>query len=71
MAAHNPCTCRGTRKERMKKWFVAVRHGNHSYFQRPKGEFHYSDYSLVCCRGCNMFVRTKAKFVETLPDGKL
>ena len=72
MSGHNPCTCKGTRKERMKNWYVPYgwRNTNRSYFERPKGAPHYSDYSSVRCSECNMFIRSKGIFVEGLPDGK-
>lgn len=70
MSAHNPCTCKG--KNRRKKWVVVHRNCNYSYFESPKGGKHYSVYSLVTCKtvGCSGFFRTKAKYVDGLPDGK-
>lgn len=54
-----------------KNWEVVVRHGNFSYFEYPKGQFHSSDYSTVRCSICpNVCFRTKAKYVDDLPDAK-
>ena len=41
---------------------------NHSHFEYPKGEEHYSEYSTICCTKCGMIWRTKAKYVETLKE---
>lgn len=68
MSAHIPCTCLGTRKEKMKNWYVSLRNANRSYFEYPKGRLHYSRYSTVNCKKCNMSIRSKAKFVDKLPD---
>jgi hypothetical protein len=70
MSGWSKCTCLGTRKERMKNWYVLRRHYNLSYFERPKGQPHFSDYSVVCCRNCTMMVSTKSKYVDSLPDGE-
>jgi hypothetical protein len=71
MSGHMPCTCSGPRKERIKNWFVPVgcRNINYSYFEKPKGSAHVSDYSTVRCSKCQMLMRSKAKFVNSLPDG--
>jgi len=68
MSAHIPCRCEGKRKEKMKSWYVSLRNGNYSHFERPKGEWHPSDYSTVQCRSCSMYIRSKANFVILLPD---
>ncbi len=78
MSGHNPCTCDGTRKERMKNWRVSRRNYNNSYFEHPKGADHYSDYSSIVClgdggegrqgNGCLMVTRSKANYVSELPD---
>jgi hypothetical protein len=70
MSGHNPCTCKGTRQERMKNWYVSLRKANRSYFERPQGALHFSEYSTVQCHNCSMLVRSKALFVKTLPDGE-
>ena len=70
MSGWSPCTCKGTRKERMKNWRVYHRNHNHSYFESPKGEEHYSDYSAVGCLKCTGFFRTKADYVFGLKDHK-
>ena len=62
------CECKGTRREKRVNWVVRHRHCNYSYFESPKGGRHYSDYSLVACKKCNGMFRTKAKYVEDLPD---
>jgi hypothetical protein len=56
-----PCT-RGHRE----RWFVLQRHANASAFNgyRPQR----SDYSLVGCGACGRRWRTKAAYVEALPD---
>ena len=71
MSGWSACRCEGTRKEKMKNWVVRERNCNYSYFEYPKGEKHYSDYSLVVCKKCGGMFRTKAKYVESLPDDSL
>jgi hypothetical protein len=68
MSAHNPCTCKGTRKERMKNWRVLMRNYNLSHFSYPKGGRTASDYSSVICLNCKMNIRSKAGYVKSLPD---
>ena len=68
MSAHIACTCNGTRKQKMKNWYITVRNGNYSYFEKPKGKRHYSDYSTVMCSKCGMYIRSKAEYVLNLPD---
>lgn len=67
MSAHNPCTCEGTRKERMKNWGITQYRCNHSAFSG----YHYtsSDYSAIRClgAGCLGMWRTKADYVDDLP----
>lgn len=72
MSGHTPCTCKGTRKERMKNWYIpsGYKNTNYSYFQYPKGQAHYSDYSTVMCSNCLMVFRSKAQFVNNLPIKK-
>jgi len=72
MSGHNPCTCKGTRKDRMKNWYVpeGYRNINYSYFQYPKGQPHDSDYSTVQCSQCLMHIRSKANYVNNLPTKK-
>jgi hypothetical protein len=71
MSGHNPCICQGPRRERMKNWYVPIgsRNRNYSYFESPKGSAHISDYSTIMCTKCTMLVRSKALFVNSLPDG--
>ena len=52
-----------------RNWVVVHRYCNYSFFQRPKGEKHDSDYSLVYCKSCTALGRTKAAYVRWLPDG--
>jgi len=70
MSGWNPCTCEGTREEKMKNWRVMHRNHNHSYFESPKGAQHYSDYSAVVCiaEGCMGYFRTKSNYVYGLKD---
>ena len=49
-------------------WEVWERNCNYSHFERPKGCWHPSDYSLVYCKVCKALGRTKAKYVDLLPD---
>lgn len=72
MSGWQGCTCEGTRKQKMKNWYVVMRNYNLSHFERPKGCRHYSDYSTVMCKGegCSMVIRTKAGYVKSLPDGQ-
>jgi len=72
MSGHSPCICSGTWKEKRKNWRIVHRNHNHSYFESPKGDFHYSDYSLVVCiaKGCYGCFRSKAKYINNLPDIK-
>ncbi len=69
MSGYSPCTCTGTRDQRMRNWYVVDRNVNHSAFNgyRPQ----YSKYSTVRCRNCNMCVRSKGRYVGTLPDGEI
>ena len=48
------------------KWFVIHYKHNHSAFEYPKYQEHYSDYSTVVCKNCYATWRTKAKYVENL-----
>jgi len=54
-----------------KNWFVYIRNGNRSYFERPQGCFHPSNYSGLCCRKCKNIWRTKAAYVSEIEDGNL
>ena len=51
-----------------KNWRVWHRNHNHSYFEYPKGEAHYSDYSGIICLNCNWHFRSKAKWVNETKD---
>lgn len=48
------------------RWAVAVRKANYSAFNG--GRRTSSDYSLVRCAECGRRWRTKAAYVDTLPD---
>jgi len=54
-----------------RNWEVWHRHCNYSYFERPQGCWHPSDYSLVYCKTCTALGRTKAKYVDDLPDREI
>ncbi len=47
-------------------WRVVVRNGNYSAFSG--GRFTPSDYSQVQCQICLITWRTKAAYVDDLPD---
>jgi hypothetical protein len=55
------CSC-SSRAE----WVVLQRNCNHSLFNG--GRKTWSRYSGVYCAGCGACWRTKAKYVESLPD---
>ena len=71
MSGGNPCVCAGSHKDRRKFWIVIHRNCNYSHFEKPKGQKHYSDYSLIKCTRCTGLFRTKASFTYELPDGKI
>lgn len=56
-------------KEHRADWVVTQRNCNHSAFNGYKRT--PSDYSEVCCRKCNRVWRSKAAYVDKLPDGEL
>lgn len=47
---------------------VLNRKCNYSHFQAPKGQCHYSEYSTIECTNCGKIWRTKAKYVDNLPN---
>jgi hypothetical protein len=64
------CRCPERRKPvRERNWVVIVRKGNYSAFNGYR--FTLSDYSEVYCKSCRALGRTKAKYVDELPDGSL
>lgn len=65
MSAWISCTCEPRDRE---NYVVMVRKGNYSYFESPKGGFHPSDYSLVKCLKCAGMWRSKAKYIDDLPN---
>ena len=69
MAAGVPCSCPDARtKAKRKRWIVLMRNHHRSAF----AGYHWtpSDWSSVGCLDCGGIWRTKAKYVDTLPDGK-
>lgn len=65
MSGHVKCICKSR-----KNWRVTRRNYNNSYFEYPKGQKHYSEYSSVICisKDCMGNFRTKAKYVDDLKD---
>lgn len=61
------CECEGSKdmKFRRQNWRVIHRHHNHSIFH---GGYQASDYSEILCLVCGNYWRTKAKYVDDLPD---
>ena len=51
-----------------KHYRVEHRNHNHSYFETPKGNAHYSDYSGIRCLNCGWCFRSKAKWIMSCPD---
>ena len=51
-----------------KHYRVEHRNHNHSYYETPKGQAHYSNYSGIRCLNCGWCFRTKAKWVFSCPD---
>ena len=68
MSGHTACTC-GRKLGDYSSLRVWHRNCNYSYFEKPQGAKHYSDYSLVFCINCNGMWRTKAEYVYSLKDG--
>ena len=66
MSHSHACSCTG--KDKRKKWVVTGRRCNYSYFETPKGGWHHSDYSQLRCKECGGLWRTKAKYVDDIPD---
>ncbi|NIT79608.1 MAG: hypothetical protein GWN58_33160 [Anaerolineae bacterium] len=63
------CSCPERQKPiTERKWRVTQRYCNHSAFNG----YHWtpSDYSEVRCMECRMSWRTKAKYVDLLPDAR-
>ena len=53
-------------REHRASWVVVQRNGNASAFNGY--HWTYSDYSGVRCTRCRRYWRTKAAYVDTLPD---
>lgn len=56
------------RKEHWESWCVTVRKANYSAFNG--GHRTPSDYSEIRCSACPTRWRTKAAYVDRLPDGE-
>ncbi|MBW2005880.1 MAG: hypothetical protein JRI72_15025 [Deltaproteobacteria bacterium] len=70
MSASFNCHCAERKKPaHERKWVVIVRKGNYSAFNGYR--FTPSDYSKVRCLACGAIGRTKAKYVDSLPDEKI
>lgn len=68
MSGHVKCDCDSkTSFRNTENMRVRMRNGNHSYFEKPRGQFHSSNYSQIICVNCNMNYRTK-KDVSNIPD---
>jgi hypothetical protein len=66
MSGGKGCTCE---VKDHKNWVVTRRNQNNSYFEAPKGQAHYSNYSDVRCKKCHALWRCKCKYILELPDG--
>ena len=66
MSTSIPCTCKAPMAERRANWAVRDRMCNYSAFSGYRRTA--SDYSLVVCTACDGMWRTKAKYVDVLPD---
>lgn len=49
-------------------WEVVQYKCNYSSFEYPKRCYHRSEWSGVTCKNCGAYWRTKAKYVEDLPQ---
>lgn len=69
MSGGPTCSCPERKKPLAeRRWRVTQRYCNHSAFNG----YHWtpSDYSEVRCMECRVFWRTKAAYVDSLPDAK-
>jgi hypothetical protein len=66
MSGDTPCRCE---KPDRARWVVVQRNCSHSAFAGYR--YTPSAYSSVRCTACNGVWRTKAGYVDTLPDGTL
>jgi hypothetical protein len=57
---------RACQKGHRDRWVVVQRHGNASAFNGYRWQD--SGYSSVRCLGCGRYWRTRASYVESLPD---
>lgn len=61
------CRCKESGKPLEKRrWLVYQRYCNHSAFNG--GHYTPSDWSSVSCRSCGATWRTKARYVDQVPD---
>lgn len=60
------CRCNAPREERKKNWVVTARNKNYSAFNGYKATF--SNYSEIRCTCCGAIWRTKADYVNSLPN---
>lgn len=60
------CTCPGGRIQKEHSWRVTARKHNRSKFNG--GRYTRSAYSAVHCLKCDRTWRTKARYVDALPD---
>lgn len=70
MSVSFSCHCSERRKPVAdRNWVVVQRKCNHSAFNG----YHYtpSEYSTVWCNECHALGRTKAGYVDSLPDGEI
>ena len=65
MSGHIPCTCGNRNGLRLLK---ELKNTNYSYFESPKGQAHYSNYSTVACIKCNGYYRSKSKIINSYPE---
>lgn len=70
MSGGTACSCAESREPvSVRRWIVIQRKCNHSafsgYHRTP------SAYSAIYCQCCGAIWRTKAAYVDQLPDGKL
>lgn len=68
MSGGNACQCAEREKPlRERAWVVLQRWCNHSAFNGYR--YTPSEWSALMCRECHASWRTKAKYVDELPDG--
>lgn len=70
MTGDTRCLCVGPRSEKKQNWVVLHRNHNHSVFEYPAGKEHPSAYSAILCKKCQMVWRSKARYVDDLPNAE-